>query len=124
MEIVDAATTIGRDIGGGAPPVAAFVTEAAFQIGDVLYRAAQGASKNPSWDISAMPHAGPANVSDHVKWNDFKATIDSLNKGRIRNSLELMRDQVKAGLKGEDFRGYCSHFGGRCLHGDQDFFLT
>lgn len=104
VEIVDAAATIGRDIVGGAPPVAAFVTEAAFQIGDVLYRAAQGASKNPSWDISTMPHAGPANVSDHVKWNDFKAIIDSLNKGRIRNSLELMRDQVKAGLKGEDFR--------------------
>lgn len=104
VEIADAALTIGRDIWGGAPPVAAFVTEAAFQVGDVLYRAAQGASKNPSWDISAMPHARPANVSDHVKWNDFKAIIDSLNKGRIRHSLELMKVQVKAGLKGEDFR--------------------
>lgn len=101
VEIGDAALTIYRDIMGGVPAHIAIFTEAAFQVGDVLLRAAQGASKNPSWDISAMPHAGPANASAQ---KDFKAIIDSLNKGRIRNSLELMRAQVKPGLKGEDFR--------------------
>lgn len=101
VEIGDAALTIYRDIKGGVPAHIAIFTEAAFQVGDVLLRAAKGASKNPSWDISAMPHAGPANASAQ---KDFKAIIDSLNKGRIRNSLELMRAQVKPGLKGEDFR--------------------
>ena len=105
VEIADGGITVLRDfLFGGVPPYIAFLTEAAFQIGDVLYRAARGESKNPSWDINAMPHAGPANVSHPVNSQDFKAIIDSLNKGRIRSSLERMRDQVKPALKGEDFR--------------------
>ena len=101
VEIADAAITIGRDIWGGVPPHIAIATEAAFQLFDVLDRAAKGVSKNPSWDITAMSHAKPVNINAQ---KDFKAIIDSLNKGRIRSSLELMRDQVKPALKGEDFR--------------------
>lgn len=104
VESVDAALTIFRDIGSGVPPHIAIATEAAFQVGDVLIRAAQGTSKNPSWDITSMPHARLVNVNEHVTWKNMNATIDGLKKGRIRSSLELMRNQVKAGLKGEDFR--------------------
>lgn len=102
-EIVDSAVTIRRDVAGGVPPKVAIAKEAAFQLLDVLIRAVRGTSKNPSWDIDAMPHAGPAHGS-HLNRKNFKALIDGLNKGRIRNSLEVMRDKVKAALKGEDFR--------------------
>ena len=104
MEIVDANVTITRDVAGGAPPWVALAKEAAFQVGDVLYRAVKGISKNPSWDIGAMPHAGPAHVSNQLNSKNFQAIMEGLNKGRIRESLEVMRAQMKALLKGEDFR--------------------
>ena len=99
VEIADSVVTMARDVAGGAPPHKAVLVEAVSQVGDVLFRAALGQSKNPSWVAS-----GSIVQVVQRRVEDERELINSLTKVRIRNSLALMRDQVKAGLKGEDFR--------------------
>ena len=100
VEIADSAITIGRDVAGGAPPHKAILAEAVSQVGDVLFRAVLGQAKNPSWAASGAIPQKASGLSDAAE----QALIKGVTKVRIRNSLELIRDQVKAALEGEDFR--------------------
>ena len=97
VEIADSALTIGRDTLSGVPPHIAIATEAVSQVGDVLFRAALGQSKNPSWFDS-----GPRQIV--VRRSDEMELIEAMTKARIRGALERLRGRVKAALKGEDFR--------------------
>ena len=99
VEIADSVLTIGRDTASGVPPHIAIATEAVSQVGDVLFRAALGQSKNPSWADSGPRQIGVGRSGDEVR-----ELIEAMTKARIRGALERLRGRVKAALKGEDFR--------------------
>ena len=99
VEMADSVLTTARDVVGGVPPHIAIAAEAVSQVGDVLFRAAQGQSKNPSW---AATGSIPQMVSRRSKAE--RELIEGMTKARIRGALERLRGRVKAALKEEDFR--------------------
>ena len=119
----DSALTIFRDtLTDGVPWQAAVFVELASQLGDAGIRAWRGEAKNPSWDVTKMPYAS-APVSSHRLSDNpqnealvEKQLFDSINKQRVRASLERLRKEVENGLEGEDFRTkLISEYNGKTL---------
>lgn len=107
IEIADSALTIFRDqLDKKIPWQVALFVEAFSQVADATQRAWRGQAKNPGWDVTTMTYAqGPVSAEQSRRNIQTEQQMyNSIDKARVRSSLEKLRKEVEAGLKGEDFR--------------------
>jgi hypothetical protein len=106
VELVDAAASVGQNVGNRVPPHAALMMEAVFQVADVAVRAWKGEDKNPSWSVERLPMASGAIVDSSAAAGAAgeQAIYNSLTAERVRATLDGLHGQLGGALSADDFR--------------------